>query len=308
MKQMKSPDQFKKEFEEVSKSRFILLNEYKTKRTNIKVKHIECGKEFEIYPESFLKSGKCLYCNKGGRKSHDEFVREVRDKLGEEYMILSKYINNRTKIKVRHECCGSEYETLPYNLTRGKRCIKCHGNTLKTNETFVEEVNKLVKDEYTVLGTYKNNKTKIKMRHNICGKEYEVIPHHFLGAKGTRCPHCNNSSKIEVLIKDFFEESNIKYETQKTFSGCKSGNGKYLPFDFCVYYDKDKFFLLEYDGGHHRDERYGKIKLEKTKINDSIKDKFCRDNSLELVRLRYNIDNIGYMEILKKILLEKGLL
>lgn len=47
---------------------------------------------------------------------------------------------------------------------------------LKTHEQFVEEVRQQRGDEYTVLGQYKGNKTKILMKHNTCGTEWEVRP------------------------------------------------------------------------------------------------------------------------------------
>ncbi|MGJ2547956.1 hypothetical protein ACR8G1_22200, partial [Salmonella enterica subsp. enterica serovar Paratyphi A] len=58
----------------------------------------------------------------------------------------------------------------------------------KTTAEFKQEVHDLVGDEYSVLGTYKNNKTKIKMKHNLCGHEWGAIPNNFL--RGTRCPAC----------------------------------------------------------------------------------------------------------------------
>ena len=42
--------------------------------------------------------------------------------------------------------------------------------------------------------------TKIKIRHNKCGYEYEVIPNKFLGKKslnytnGSRCPKCSHKN------------------------------------------------------------------------------------------------------------------
>ena len=58
----------------------------------------------------------------------------------------------------------------------------------KTTKQFKQEVYDLVGDEYTVLGEYKNSKTKVLMKHNKCNTEWEVIPNNFL--RGTRCPTC----------------------------------------------------------------------------------------------------------------------
>lgn len=63
----------------------------------------------------------------------------------------------------------------------------------KTTQEFSEEVNKLTNNTYKVLGQYKNNKTKIKIKHLVCGNCYKVRPNDFL--TGRRCPFCSNRNK-----------------------------------------------------------------------------------------------------------------
>ena len=36
------------------------------------------------------------------RKTQEEFVSEVKELFGDEYIVLGQYINNRTKILVKH--------------------------------------------------------------------------------------------------------------------------------------------------------------------------------------------------------------
>lgn len=43
-----------------------------------------------------------------------------------------------------------------------------------TKEMFEQYVLATVGTEYTVLGDYVNARTPLLMKHNICGKEYEV--------------------------------------------------------------------------------------------------------------------------------------
>lgn len=50
----------------------------------------------------------------------------------------------------------------------------------KTTEQFKREVFDLVGDEYKVLGEYEKSCIKIKIKHNVCGYEYDVIPNNFL--------------------------------------------------------------------------------------------------------------------------------
>lgn len=70
----------------------------------------------------------------------------------------------------------------------------------KTQEEFLEEIKALFNDEYTVLGQYKNWKTKILVRHNCkrCKNyEWEIAPTNFL--KGNGCPVCSTPPQKIVL-------------------------------------------------------------------------------------------------------------
>ncbi len=58
----------------------------------------------------------------------------------------------------------------------------------KTHSEFVEQVKGLSRDEYTVIGVYRGSDTKVRFRHEKCGKEYETRPYNFLS--GHRCPSC----------------------------------------------------------------------------------------------------------------------
>lgn len=148
----------------------------------------------------------------GKRKTHEEFCEEVYNKYGKEYTVLGKYIKSDIKILVRHNCdkCHNhEYMVLPHNLLKCK-CPKCFGTPKKTTEQFKQEVYNLVGNEYTVLGEYKNSKTKILMRHNCkdCNNyEWEIVPNDFLGTKnkkGHRCPKC--AGKITKTHEEFCKE------------------------------------------------------------------------------------------------------
>ena len=59
----------------------------------------------------------------------------------------------------------------------------------KTHAEFVAEVKHRAGAEYSVLGRYENNATKLLMRHSVCGSEYSVSPNKFLS--GRRCPACS---------------------------------------------------------------------------------------------------------------------
>ena len=128
------------------------------------------------------------------RKTTEQFKREVYDLVGNEYTVLSEYANSKTKVKMKHNICGHSYKVRPNDFLRGNKCPFCYGTHKKTTEQFKQEIKALVGNDYTVLGNYKNNKTRIKMKHNVCGNTFEMAPSNFL-LQGQRCPICANLTR-----------------------------------------------------------------------------------------------------------------
>lgn len=83
------------------------------------------------------------------KKTNKSFVREVRNKVGDEYVFLEKYINSKEKISCLHTTCGNHWKVSPNNfLSKNSRCPKCRYEKMakrntKTNEEFVEEVDRV---------------------------------------------------------------------------------------------------------------------------------------------------------------------
>lgn len=160
-----------------------------------------------------------------------EFKRKVFNKVGNEYTVLGEYKNNKTKILIRHNCnlCNNhEYYVIPNNfLCNGTRCPKCNElkgkrNTRYTHDEFLQIIKNLVNDEYTVLSSYKNNKTKVKFIHNSnkCNfHQFEMTPQAFIN-QGQRCPMCSKMMRVkkqakthEEFLKDFYKiHSKNEYE------------------------------------------------------------------------------------------------
>ena len=96
------------------------------------------------------------------------------------------------------------------------------------------------------------------------------------------------------------DNNSIRYERQKRFKNCK--NIKSLPFDF---YLPERNVLIEFDGIQYYEvvEHFGgKEKFKIRKENDNIKNKFCTDNNIDLIRIKYSdINNIE--KILTKLLI-----
>jgi len=103
--------------------------------------------------------------------------------------------------------------------------------------------------------------------------------------------------KSKEIHKDKYDYSliskkfkSINFTQQKKFKECK--DKKVLPFDF---YLNDLNICIEFDGKHHfcKYEYWGgNSKLEYTQKHDQIKNIYCKENKIKLIRIKYN-ENIN---------------
>ena len=209
---LRTNEEFQKEVYDLVGDEYLFLEEYINTNTKINCKHSKCNNEWSVAPNFFLNRGvRCPLCTiemraKKLKKTNSQFAREVRDLIGNEYIFLEKYVNNKTKIKCRHTTCGHEYYVQPSNFLSGRRCPQCASNMKKTTKSFKREVYVLVGKEYEVLEKYVDVTTKIKMKHNICGDIWRVTPNSFL--TGVRCPSCTRivATKKRTKTADFFKQ------------------------------------------------------------------------------------------------------
>jgi len=200
-----------------------------------------------------------------------------------------EYINSHLKVKIKCNIHGV-FEQKPYCHLNGEGCRKC-SDELKfqkrrhNNHIFIERAKNIHGNKYDYsMVKYKNTRTKVEI---ICPKHgtfSQKTPHHL---NGTGCPTCK-SSKGELMVEKVLLKNNIKYNRQHVFNDCK--NIKTLPFDF---YLPEHNTCIEYDGRHHFepiDLWGGKESLEYVTNNDKIKEKYCIDNFINLIRINYKDD------------------
>lgn len=260
------------------------------------------GHVVSMYPLNFIHHNRrCKVCAGVSKKSPKQFKDEVKNLGGGEFEVLEDYINTSTPILFRHNSCGYEWKIRPNDFIGGNRCPSCAGNIRKTPNQFSEEVRELTNNEYTVLGEYKKESSKVEIKHNQCGRVWEVTPNSFLC--GTRCPRCS-SSKGERLIDSLLRSLGVSFETQVKLDKCV--NKTYLPFDFGVYVNDELTYLIEYQGRHHyepvdfagRGEEWAEREFERVKYNDNIKKDFCEMNNIPLVEIKYTLSDEEIKNIL----------
>lgn len=100
-------------------------------------------------------------------------------------------------------------------------------------------------------------------------------------------------SQGEYKIKQLLLQYNIPFVTEKTFPTCIFNDTSYkAKFDFYI----DNKYLIEYDGEQHFKSGSGwntEEKLEKTRQHDKIKNEWCKENNIPLIRIPYyHLDNL----------------
>lgn len=112
-------------------------------------------------------------------------------------------------------------------------------------------------------------------------------------------------SKGEQKIHSILQKLNIKFKSQYINKNCINPKTNMpLRFDF---YLLDYNCCLEYDGQQHfhysQNGWNDKENFDKTQYRDSIKNKFCKDNNMNLIRIPYTdydkIDEQYILDILK---------
>lgn len=221
------------------------------------------------------------------RKLTYEFIVNEFEKEGYKVLTDKKdYINTKTKLDVI--CPDGKFWKVKYNSFQNGQRKPCESLTYEYVKKYIEN------EGYELLSNqYINNRTKLLLKCPYCKNKFKVHFNNFKDSK-SRCPKCQNNFKGEKEIEKVLNEFNIEFNTQYKFKNCKFK--KQLPFDF---YLPNYNLLIEYDGIQHFQikKHFGGYEgFIDTKIRDAIKNIYCKDNNIELLRIPYwdikNIKNI----------------
>lgn len=301
-------ESFKKEVCELTNGEYKLVGKYTKAINKTLFKHNICNRIYETTPHEFLSGSRCPMCwneSKLGKfqKDSQAFKKEVYEKYGDEYIVISDYTGARIKLKIEHKICNNTYFVTPDNILRGKKCPYCSNKTPYDTESFKVKITKIYPDEYTILGEYKTMHSKILVKHNKCGYEWEIEANSLLRCEGS-CPKCVQSIG-ERAIEKFLEKRKIKYKIQYKITGCKDRS--LLPFDFAIFSEDNNLkLIIEYDGVQHFrpvDIFGGEDGYIDRQKKDGIKTNYCFERKIPLLRIPYweknNIDGILDKELKK---------
>lgn len=124
-----------------------------------------------------------------------------------------------------------------------------------------------------------------------CGKTNVVVFGNYLRNGDTKSCGCIvsvNESRISTMLTN----ANIAYKEQYKFDGLTSTGRAcdQLMFDFAVFNQDKLLYLIEYDGQQHfnKQHEWSAYGFENTRKNDLMKNEYCFNHNIPLIRIPYN--------------------
>lgn len=282
---------FKKKLYDKFGDTISLIDKYTKATDPMRYKCNKCGNIIDCSSgvDIFYTKG-CNVCNGiRTRYTNDEF-KSIVESYGKVH-VIGEFKNSATKIRVKCNICGNEYNANPYLISHGCGCKKCadkqHGISLrKTHEQFIDDVAK-VNPYVRILGIYNGAEQHVDCECTICGHQWSPIASSLQNGYG--CPECNMSHG-EKMIASFFISHSIEYRNWETFNGLLGVNGGSLSYDFYV---PQYNLLIEYQGGqHYFPVEYfgGKKKFEKQKEHDKRKKEYALSHGYNYLEIKYDED------------------
>lgn len=271
--------------------------------------------KFTASPSTFLsKHGLgCPFCTHEVGRSFNRMPDDVYEKLVSDlgYIFKGVFFEDGACfirfICKEHENKGEQISRWS-NMGSGKcPCGYCNG-TKRDQEDFVDMIHRISPD-LEILGQYTKARNRIKTRCTKCNFIWEPLAYNLMSGFG--CPHCN-CSKGELEIKRILDSWGLENIPQKKFENCK--DKLCLRFDF---YLPNHNTAIEFDGEQHfkpvkwyssiSDEQSEKA-FELVKKHDEIKDEYCYQNNINLIRIPYwdkdDIEDILYDNFVKYKIIE----
>ena len=139
----------------------------------------------------------------------------------------------------------------------------------------------------------------------ICTRDNNIVyaSSHLLLNHSIQSCGCINSLG-EAKIENILQQNNIKYKKQYTFTNLLSEKNSPLKFDFAILNEDNSLsHLIEYDGSQHfKYQGTGwntQEHLEYTQKHDQMKNDYCKNNNIHLIRIHYSqFDNLKLEDLI----------
>lgn len=198
-----------------------------------------------------------------------------------------EYTGIRMAVKIYCEKHGEQEVSLMAILNSEAGCPKCANervaakNTLDKNyvKQYIDSING---NELLNKEDYKSTKIYNLNIRCSCGNVFTTSFDCY--TKGVqRCYSCScRESLREREIRNLLENYKIEHIQEYKFEDCRDTLP--LPFDF---YLPNYNLCIEFDGQHHYHPVFGEKHYETTIKHDKIKNQYCKDNNINLLRIPY---------------------
>lgn len=233
----------------------------------------------------------CRYCGIDRRAEkktfnfdllENEFIETCKN-LDFEYLGYDR-IDKKVKIHFicnKHRDLGDQYQTLG-NFRINIGCKYCARKDLPVwyieNELNEKAPNMEVLEPFNKLTDKVKCRCKIHDTYNV--KQVNKI------IAGEGCHKCRmtkiTGSWCEETIRKILINWGYEHKCQYTFEKCR--DKRKLPFDFYLPHFN---VCIEFDGPQHFYPIHGEKSFKTVKYHDNIKDKYCEDNNIILIRIPY---------------------
>lgn len=205
-------EMFDRIFKTEVETEYSLLSRYTTLNGTLTVKHNKCGKVYQVNAASFIKNHKRCSCLQGPRSKSE--VQRMLDQQCPGYQIID-YKDMHSRCTIQCPICERtvEYSSPAHFLVR-KKCKKCFP-TFYEKDDFQKKMKDLVGDEYSLIGDFKNTKTKTTFRHNLCGNTFCVTPTQFLLGSRCSCADCSVPIRSDLLREYIKIRTNGRYSAEE---------------------------------------------------------------------------------------------
>lgn len=158
------------------------------------------------------------------KKTDSIFKNEVFDLVGDEYTVLDKYIDAKTKIRFLHNKCKHITIMNPNKFLGGQRCRETKICKLtRSTEMLRAEITEKSNGTLTLISEYTGCDSEVTLKCN-CGNEFKLTPHAF--KHGVRCPICTTYKNKKITTLEFknriYKLFGNEYELISEYNGLRS--------------------------------------------------------------------------------------
>ena len=222
---------------------------------------------------------------------------EICKKSG--YRLLTteeEYTGIRMTVRIYCEKHGEQCVSLMAILNSGAGCPKCAIERVAAKNTLDKDyvkqyIDSINGNELLNKEDYKSSKIYNLNIRCACGNIFTTsFDCYTRGVQ--RCYSCScRESSSERKIRSLLDGCKIEFVRECKFEDCRDTLP--LPFDF---YLPNYNLCIEFDGRHHYEPIFGEKQHESTVKHDKIKNQYCKDNNITLLRIPYwegnNIEDI----------------